>query len=190
MAQAASAFVRFMKRQNPKGYIFNYGDLKDWHRTFFGKIVPVPYYAGNFRGIDPSKPCLDGDVHVNGVFGAAPANVESLMKNFSDELARATIATDEYVGRHSDLISRIHAATQLAAFAGGTVIKIHPFLNGNGRMARLIMNFHLHRYLGEVPFYVDRPSHPNYGRASTIAMQSGNFIPLRQYLIEVIASTD
>jgi fido (protein-threonine AMPylation protein) len=190
MAQAASAFKQFMERQNPRRYIFTQGDLKGWHKKFFEKVVPVRYYAGNFRSVDSSKPCLDKNIHVNGVYGAPPADVEQLMRSFSDELERATVATDEYVARHPDLISRIGAATDIAAFAGGTIIKIHPFLNGNGRMTRMVMNFYLHRYVSKLPFYVDRPSHPDYSQASAIAMQTGNLIPLRQYLIEVIASTD
>jgi hypothetical protein len=52
----------------------------------------------------------------------------------------------------------------------------------------MAMNFFLHRYLDRIPFYVDRPANPDYSRASAVAMQTGNFIPLYQYLIELLAT--
>lgn len=186
IARAASSFFRFMNKQNPKGYLFSHGDIKHWHKKFFEETVPVPYYAGYYRGEDPARPCLDAEVHVSGAFGAPAAEVEPRMKAFSEQLVQATIATDEYVEAHST-IERIRAAAQIAAFAGGSIIQIHPFINGNGRMARMVMNFFLHRYLHTIPFFIDRPSHPDYSTASKVAMFEGNFSPLYQYLIEITA---
>jgi fido (protein-threonine AMPylation protein) len=187
IAQGASAFVRFSNRQNPKRYILTHGDIKEWHKKLFLKTVPVPYYAGNFRSIDPAKPCLNTPVYVNGVPGAPAAEVAEQMKRFSDELGRATKSTDEYLTSERSPVERYQAAAQLAAFAGGKIIQIHPFRNGNGRMARMVMNFFLLRYLNYAPFYIDRPKHPAYAPASQIAMQYGVVIPLYQYLLELIA---
>jgi fido (protein-threonine AMPylation protein) len=188
MAQAASAFYAFLQRQNPKGYILTHGDLKEWHRKFFKDIVLVPYYAGNYRRIDQNKPCLNKEVEVNGVFGAPARDVESRMKKFSEALGEMTNAADQYLKTPRSLVLRVQTATQIAAYAGGSIIQIHPFLNGNGRIARMAMNFFLHRYLDRIPFYVDRPANPDYSRASAVAMQTGNFIPLYQYLIELLAT--
>lgn len=187
IAQAALAFLRFMERQNPKSYLLTHGDLKAWHKKLFEKTVPVPYYAGNYRKKDPAKPCLEGDVHVAGVYGTPFAEVEQQMKKFSDELAKFTTLTDEFLLIKQSQIVRVKAAAQLAAFAGGSIIKIHPFVNGNGRMARLAMNFFLHRYLNCVPFFIDRPTNPDYSTASRSAMQTGSFVPLYQYVIELLA---
>ncbi len=187
IAQAALAFVRFMERQNPKLYHLTHGDLKAWHKKLFEQTVPVPYYAGNYRKSDPTKPCLAGEVNVAGVYGAPFAEVETLMKGFSDELTKSTMSTDEFLATERPQIVRVQAAAQLAAFAGGSIIKIHPFVNGNGRIARLAMNFFLHRYLNRVPFFIDRPTNPDYSNASRYAMQTGNFAPLYQYLIELLA---
>src|SRR5690606_4718704 len=35
------------------------------------------------------------------------------------------------------------STVQKAAFAHASILKIHPFLDGNGRLARLLLNFHL-----------------------------------------------
>ena len=187
IAQAASAIYDFFTRQNPKGYILGYGDLKEWHRKLFTKVVPVPYYAGNFRGTDKAKPCLDTPIYVANIPGAAAKDVEAEMKAFSEQLDKAIRNTDEYVAKNISSIAKLQAAAQLAAYAGGSVIKIHPFINGNGRVARLTMNFILHRYLGKTPFFIDRPSHPDYSTASALVMRDGNYVPLYQYLVEILA---
>jgi fido (protein-threonine AMPylation protein) len=187
IAQAASAFVRFLNRQNPKRYILTHGDVKEWHRNMFRNAVPVPYYAGNYRSVDGARPCLNTNVQVAGALGAPAAEVESFMKQFSDELEGATKATDGFVATATSPMVPVQAAAQIAAFAGGSIIKIHPFVNGNGRMARMVMNFFLHRYLNRVPFYIDRPTHPDYSTASMMAMQHGQYGPLYQYLVELLA---
>jgi hypothetical protein len=186
MALAASAFLPFFERQNPKKYLLTHGDIKDWHKKLFQNAAPVPYYAGNFRKIDAAKPCLGQDVNVGGIPGAPFAQVESLMKKFAEQLGKATTSTDEYLDVPRTPTERIRAAAQIAAFAGGGIIHIHPFLNGNGRMARFTMNFFLHRYLNKTPFFMDRPKNPDYSVASMYAMRDGIYIPLYQYLIEIL----
>ena len=190
IAQGASAFLRFSNRQNPQKYLLTHGDIKEWHKKLFLKTVPVPYYAGNYRSIDPARPCLNTEVHIGRVFGAPVADVEQLMKKFSEELERATKSTDEYLASERSPVERIKAAAYLAAFAGGKIIQIHPFVNGNGRIARMVMNFFLHRYLNRMPFFIDRPKHPDYTTASRLAMQHGLFGPLYQYLVETIIMLD
>lgn len=187
IAQAAQSFLRFMERQNPNRYTLGHGDLKVWHKKLFEQVVPVRYYAGNFRGVSPSKPCLEVNVGVAGVPGAPYEQVEALMTAFSERLRNATEAVDSFLATDRPIVVRIQAAARIAALAGGSIIQIHPFVNGNGRMARLAMNFYLHRYLGRIPFFIDRPTNPDYSAASKYAMRDGNFIPLYQYLIELLA---
>ncbi|MBZ5653392.1 MAG: Fic family protein [Acidobacteriia bacterium] len=83
------------------------------------------------------------------------------------------------------------AAAQLAAFAAANIIQIHPFLNGNGRTARLTANFFFNRYGFRMPFYVNRPwpSAPlaEYATASSAAMTRGDFGPLFRYFILLLA---
>ena len=112
IAQAALAFGAFLGRQNPKGYILTHGDIKQWHRKFFHETVPVSYYAGNYRQAkNTSKPCLDGEAHVNGVHGSLAVEVEQLMKKFSESIGKATIATDEYLATPRSLPDQIKACS-------------------------------------------------------------------------------
>src|ERR1700733_12989580 len=151
IVKAASSIYDSFLRQNAKRYVLHYGDLKEWHKKLFSQAVPVQYYAGNFRSVEAKMPCLDINVGVGSNAGTPQANVEKEMKKFSNDLELAIQATDEFVERSQSHINRLKAATQLSAFAGGTIIRIHPFINGNGRIARLAMNFFLHRYLGKLP---------------------------------------
>jgi hypothetical protein len=49
------------------------------------------------------------------------------------------------------------------------------------------MNFFLYRYLGKMYFSINRPPTYDYAQASAIAMADGNFTPLYQYLLQIIA---
>lgn len=55
----------------------------------------------------------------------APEQIESLMKKFEKEL--------------NDLANKLHPI-ELAANIHNNFVTIHPFLDGNGRTARLLMN--------------------------------------------------
>jgi fido (protein-threonine AMPylation protein) len=186
IARAANSIVDFIVRQNAKNYLLGHGDLKVWHKKLFEKAVPVPYYAGNYRGVEPAKPCLNTGVRVNSNSGVVAERVEQEMSAFSVQLREVIMATDQHVNENASRVMQLRDASQLAAFAGGSIIRIHPFVNGNGRIARLAMNFFLHRYFDRMPFYVDRPAHPDYSQASEVAMREGNYIPLAQYLIELL----
>jgi fido (protein-threonine AMPylation protein) len=186
---AASGIFDFIVRQSPKRYILNHGDLKSWHLKLFADVVPVHYYAGNYRGPSKAHPCLNTDVAVGPNRGAPASQVESEMRKFSEDLEAHIRATDEFIDRSRSPKDRLKAAVQLAAFVGGSIIKIHPFLNGNGRIARFAMNFILHRYLDKTPFFIHRPPHADYEGASEIAMREGNFIPLYQYLLTIMATS-
>lgn len=110
------------------------------------------------------------------------------MERFSETLVAATKDSDKYFDAQKSVVLRLKAAVQLAAFSAGSIIQIHPFLNGNGRMARLTANFFLNRYGFRMPFYIDRPGPgTDYVAASDAAMLTGNFGPLANYLVAVLA---
>jgi fido (protein-threonine AMPylation protein) len=188
IAKNAAAVYDFILRQNPKRYLLNHGDLKTWHGKIFRDAVPVPYYAGNYRSADSRHPCLNVDVNVIGVPGAPFREVPQRMDLFSTKLQIGIIDTDRFVASQKSEAAKIKAAVQLAAFAAGTIIQIHPFRNGNGRIARLTANFFFNRYGYRMPFYIDRPSGVEYREASATAMRSGEFVPLYKYFLAILAA--
>lgn len=183
-----AAFQKFAAR-NAKSHILTHGDIKTWHQNIFQKAVPVPYYAGHFRSDDAKHPCLAVNVTVGagGPSGAPYSDVPGLMRALSDDMQTLTSQTDEYISKKPTPSDRARAAIQLAALYVGRFIRIHPFINGNGRMSRAIANYFFERYGYPAPHYelFPRPG-PAYSSAAAASMQ-GDFVPLFRYLLSSLA---
>ena len=117
-------------------------------------------------------------------------DVPELMKAFSSQLRTAAHASDTFISSTLSDIKQKQAALQLVSFAVGTPIKIHPFINGNGRMSRLTANYFLHRYGLPLLFRSpqNRPQEPDYAAAGAACMR-GDFKPLYRYLLLTMATT-
>jgi len=193
VVKAAESVYEFIRRQNQKKLPVNHGHLKEWHRKLFKDVVPVPYYAGNYRSTDLRHPCLNTEIQVNGVFGAPFGEVPSRMTRFSAFLEQQTTDTDTFVAAQKSAELKLKAAAQLAAFAAGQIISIHPFINGNGRTARLTADFFFNRYGFPMPFFISRPSalgvDAEYATASRDAML-GDLNPLFKYFVVLMARRD
>ncbi len=171
-----------------KSHILLHGDLKTWHGTIFRGVVPLAYYAGHYRSDDSQRPCLRRSVKVGNNPGAPFAEVPNLMRELSQEMRYMTGKTDRYIGYGPTPTDRARAAIQLAATYMGKFIRIHPFVNGNGRMARLTSNYTLHRYGYPMPFYTPYPRPGvDYEKVSEACM-GGDFVPLYKYLLTLLGS--
>ena len=186
ISRTAAAIYDSILRHNQRKHLLNHGHLKTWHGKLFAGVVPVPYYAGNYRSAELRHPCLNVDNEVAGVPGAPFQEVPSRMAEFSGRLESLTTDTDNFVGTQKSPEVKLKAAAQIAAFAAGTLIQIHPFLNGNGRIARFTADFFFNRYGFRMPFYVNRPPEADYPGACRAAML-GDFVPLLQYFIVLMA---
>lgn len=192
IASGLEAFYQFVQRK-AKAHLLNANDIKMWHGKIFAAAVPLKYYAGNFRGADPKKyPCLAGDAHLMAPTGAVLssgtpfAQVETQMRQFSSELVANTEQTDRFISGTNSLAERLKVAVQLAAFCHGTLVRIHPFVNGNGRMSRITTDYFLYRYGFPFAFWPPtvRPG-LGYEQAAHECMQ-GNNRPLYEYLLTVM----
>ncbi len=177
---------QFIRRRASR-YILRHGDVKNWHLNVFRSVVPLSYYAGNYRSDDPNFPCLNVDVQVSVNAGAPFAQVPALMSEFSDEVLNWVSKTDAYLRGGASDLNRVRAVVQLAAFSLGRFVQIHPFLDGNGRMSRMIGNYVLERYgfpsLLWPPFV--RPA-GDYEVASEACMR-GDITLMSRYLIGALA---
>ena len=181
-------FHRFIFK-NSKHYIIQHGDIKAWHGKIFQHVVPLSYYAGNYRSDDPSKPCLQKDVAVPPNPGAPYASVPRLMKEFSDELGHQVVDIKRFIAK-ATVVEKSRAEIQLVAFAVGQFIKIHPFLNGNGRMSRLVANYFLVRFGYRLlyPHPYDRPVNAEYQAASFACMQD-DYKPMFRFILTLLAAS-
>src|SRR5690242_10322849 len=89
IASGLAAFYDFVQRKS-KTYLLNGNDIRMWHGKIFKDAVPLTYYAGNFRGVDPKRfPCLAKPVYLMTPSGTVSSSgtpfeqVESQMQQFS-----------------------------------------------------------------------------------------------------------
>ena len=140
-----------------------------WHTALMrGLNVPNPQAIGAFRG-EPGLEKIQARVGSN--YGVNSVSVAAELKRFEAKLQELVAELDARapLGRELDA-DHLAAILDLCAWAHAVWVRIHPFANGNGRVARLWANYLAVRY-GLPPFVRLRPR-PNagYEKAAAQAM--------------------
>jgi len=160
--------------------------VKGWHLGMYAGIdVPSDVYLGRFRGDSGHPWLIDAENGLQGgrrglqsylVFGA----VEQLLERANSDIE--ALAADE-----SGSVDRDHEAIRIASYLHGDWVRIHPFVNGNGRTARMLVLWVLARF-GIPPLMQlrPRPAAP-YGSASDSSM-AGDHEPFELYLRDLYAA--
>jgi fido (protein-threonine AMPylation protein) len=122
---------------------------QEWHRqTYQGVRLPVPYYAGEIRDSDSNFPELFGyEVAVGPNQGVPSRLVPEQLAQFEANMQRVVAVLDAAIPvgtKPSD--PQIESVVVLCANAHGEWVRIHPFANGNGRTARIWVNWCALRY--------------------------------------------
>lgn len=180
-------FQKFTHR-NSKSHILDHGDLKTWHQRIFSASVPLGYYAGNFRSDDSRYPCLMVNNGVGARRGALYQDVPRLMQELSGEMTNRTIEIDGFVGRNPTPADKARWVVMLAALYSGGFVRIHPFLNGNGRLSRLVANYIFDRYGYPAAYFNPFPRPITEYQTASEAAMVGNFSPMFQYLLTCLAN--
>lgn len=167
------------------GTVVDPGACRDWHRTMFAPSVPMDYYAGNFRQLDHRRPCLGVDVKVGSCYGTPPMFVpqatEMLFRWLGREIVALRALWNGVLGEEQSK----RAAILLGEFAS-RFIKIHPFVNGNGRTSKLLLAWGMMYFGFRPPFTVHiRPEGRSYAWVMQQAM-NGNPAPLQLFLLNSI----
>lgn len=150
---------------------------RQWHTVLYaGCEVPSTEYVGNYRG-DPAHPDLLGyevgtpELDAKGKnlwLGVPSSSVQSALDAFEPAFHRRLEAMDSMlvVGARPTTAEHVEHIAVTAGITHGEWIRIHPFANGNGRIARAWVNFVVARYELPSPWGVKpRPSDPTYLRA-------------------------
>lgn len=144
-----------------------------------GLDVPDPMALGCFRG----EPGLEGvPVYIGAHAGTNSALVVREVDAFIARLRAVAGRLDVLLpaGKALDA-DGLEAVIELAAWAHSEWVRIHPFCNGNGRIARLLANAILMRYaLPPVLSLRPRRTSP-YGHAGAEGM-AGNAKPMESLL--------
>jgi Fic/DOC family len=149
---------------------------QDWHRRIYdGVQLPVPYYAGEVRNSDSNYPELYGYEVTVGPFRGVPSEfVPQELATFESNAQQAVGRLDAVLpaGQVPSQSQDLHAVLTLCALLHGEWARIHPFANGNGRIARMWANWAALRY-GIPPFVSIKPRPPGnpYALAAVAGMQ-------------------
>jgi hypothetical protein len=140
-------------------------DTRPAHCRVFREVTPAgyDYYAGHYRG-EPF-PCLrflrvgiEGDQRV----GAAPESVGFLLGELNTQISAGLAALDANAALTTK--ERLKYIIPLACNALVAFLTVHPYANGNGHAARLMVWSILGRY-GHWPYrwpVEPRPADPPY----------------------------
>lgn len=134
--------------------------FKDWHRRMLDGVPLVePAVAGGFRGSGPQggrlKTCW---VAVDQVEAVRPGRVRSEMSLFGRRMEEQVAALDPLIPAKVPPGQREDEVIALCAWAHGEFVRIHPFADGNGRMARAVLLWLETRY--GLPAFVDLRPRP------------------------------
>lgn len=163
---------------------------QEWHReTYRGISLPVPYYAGEIRDSDPAYPELFGyEVAVGTAPGMPSADVPAALAGLEAGLNAVVAHLDGVipVSAQPTAVTDLYAILEVAAIAHGEWVRIHPLANGNGRIARLWVNWVAVRY--GLPFFLalkPRPADLVYGAAAAASMR-GDHRPMVVALLTLL----
>lgn len=156
-----------------------------WHTMTMAGLDPDgrPSLVGKFRGEAGLETI---GVEIGGISGARPADVATALGEFEVTFQRVMAQLDALypIGSEIDL-DGVKAVIDVAGWAHAEWVRIHPFANGNGRIARAWANFVLARY-GIPPVIGLRPRpRGRYAQACARAMH-GDWQLTADALAEVI----
>lgn len=146
-----------------------------WHtRIMDGLDVPDQAWVGRYRG----EAGVEVDVRVGPCLGAPHGRVSAELAFFFGRLHRAVEELDAVIpeGVTPEGSDLLHAVLTLSAWVHARWVEIHPFVNGNGRVARLLANWVAMRY-GLIPFVQlrPRPEGAAYADAARAALCDGDW---------------
>lgn len=153
--------------------------MRDWHgQIMAGLAIWDAGWAACFRGEGAAKGI---GVRIGSHHGVPPDRVGAELEAFKSRLLRTLAALDSAVAASGvDSEAEIRAVIDLCAWAHGEWVRIHPFVNGSGRTARLWVNYLAVRY-GLPRFARMRPRPDGAYAAAAKAAMTGNWkamIPL------------
>ena len=147
VANHAKAFT-YVKKRIAEGHPLDEAVMKDIHSLLMENIL----ISGIYRNVE---------VRISG--GFRPPSPNEMYRQIKDFFADLPYRTDSN-------------AIELAAWTHAEFVKIHPFVDGNGRTSRMLMNYQLMAQ-GFLPVSIAKEDRLEYFDALEAYAVSGNLIP-------------
>ncbi len=148
VANHAKAFT-YVKKRIAEGHPLDEAVMKDIHALLMENIL----IGGIYRNVE---------VRISGA-GFRPPSPNEMYRQIKDFFADLPYRTDSN-------------AIELAAWTHAEFVKIHPFVDGNGRTSRMLMNYQLMAQ-GFLPVSIAKENRLEYFDALEAYAVSGNLIP-------------
>lgn len=148
VANHAKAFT-YVKKRIAEGHPLDEAVMKDIHALLMENIL----IGGIYRNVE---------VRISGA-GFRPPSPNEMYRQIQDFFADLPYRTDSN-------------AVELAAWTHAEFVKIHPFVDGNGRTSRMLMNYQLMAQ-GFLPVSIAKEDRLEYFDALEAYAVSGNLIP-------------
>jgi Fic family protein len=155
--------------------------IEDFHRILFREFEPD--WAGRMRG--PAPNFIPTNVIFGGRGGVDYGEVLVNCNALCAEIQRLSQMLDERVAGKSITDRDV---VRVASFAHSELIRIHPFLDGNGRIARVCINYFCARY-DLMPISIERPK-GEYIDATGRWIDRRDAEPLADLLLPLIVRSD
>lgn len=155
--EVGQALVMQEFAEHAREYVLDRTMIVRCHEVMFNAVLPLA--AGKTRGAHRD---VNGDVEIGDMgYGTPFADTPSEFDTCSRLLAQYITNLDANVGlsltdEHYEWVLRV------ACWLHGEIIRIHPFWNGNGRTARICMNYFAFRYQMQ-PIAIHAPRDYNRG---------------------------
>jgi hypothetical protein len=170
LAQRAMSALIQLRSLSPAQRLTIIKDTRPVHKPYFLGLTPTgfDYYAGHYRG--ENFICLkDARVQIRDdpSVGHPPDRIADDMAVLANDLMQ-TIGEGDIVWAANNLVlahaEKLYRVTQLGVAVFVYFLQIHPFINGNGHMARFLLIAFLSWYgvfLSKWPLH-PRPQDPPY----------------------------
>ena len=148
----------------------------DLHRQLFSNVFPLLSGRVRHAGVGFDQPIAFG-----GMQGVHFRDLPDQLTTWDRQIRGFIADLDRFFDEQSPT-QHADDAVKVAAFTHRELTRMHPFVNGNGRTARLCVNYFAYRY-GLQPLVVERDREdPTYIAAANDWLRYGNQEPFIAYL--------